>query len=178
VETAASLHSYLRKHDLHSSDNVVFKDVYALQEFFKSGIGMPEVRFYDRNGYLMLYRDEKKCNGQNDSLISFLNPENVVKVDSSQNIKVYVSNLRQPDGQEIQSASLNGYDYYLLIYWAKYLGKVNSEKMQDWESALNSKSSALNIKAMKVATDYMDFWQFPEKDMHKIYSRKTKVDSH
>jgi hypothetical protein len=159
---------------LDTSNVYALKDTSQLNLFFKTNIGVPEIRFYDHNGYLMLYRDEKKCNGQNDSLISFLKPENVIKVDSSNNLFEYIKNLNTLSGVTVPRKDFYGKDFYLIMYWAKYLGKTNSVKMKDWENTLMDKKS-LKIKTIKVTVDYMDFWSIDKKDMIKIYNPKSKV---
>jgi hypothetical protein len=116
VENKKSIIRYLNTNGLDTTSVYAFKDTSALYSFMKSGIGEPEIRFYDRNGYLMLYRDNKKCNGQNDSLISFLDPKNIVKIDSSSNIIKYIDQLRTLDGQVINTNLFNNKDYYLVVY--------------------------------------------------------------
>ena len=157
-----------------SYDCFCLKDTATLNKFYYSGIGTPEIRFYDSNGYLMLYRDNKRCNGQNDSLIGFLNPNNVVKIDSTNNINEYLNSLKTIDGKNINKEDFKNYDFYLIMYWAKYLGKVNSTKMLDWENSLNKKNN-LKIKTIKVTTDYMNFWELNKKEIPKVYGWRTKI---
>jgi hypothetical protein len=171
VESERTLNAYLKKKDLGES-TLVFKDTAALMKFFLSGIGMPEARFYDKNGYLMLYRDEKKCNAQNDSLISFLDPVNVINVDSSQNIREYIKQLRKANGTEIHPGEVQGQDFYLIMYWAKYLGKMNSDKVGEWEKTLASLNKNVKVTPLKVSVDYMNFWELDKKSMIKIYGNK------
>jgi hypothetical protein len=174
VESAKSITKYLSSNKLDTLNNYAFKDTTAMWNFYNKNIGVPEIRFYDRNGYLMLYRDEKKCNGQNDSLISFLNPKNVVKIDSSENIFKYLPEIREINGNAVNYKEFNGYDYYLIMYWAKFYGKVNSIKMIDWEDTLKRKQE-YKIKTIKVTADYMDFWPLNRRNMIKVYSLKSKV---
>ncbi|MCE3278429.1 MAG: hypothetical protein K0S44_620 [Bacteroidetes bacterium] len=174
VETSHSITKYLHSNELDTANNYAFRDTASLTKFYNKNIGIPEIRFYDKNGYLMLYRDEKKCNGQNDSLISFLNPHNVIRVDSTDNIFDYLEEVRKINGLSVNKEEFSGFDYYLVMYWAKYLGKVNSIKMRDWESTLMKKQD-LKIKTIKLTTDYMDFWPLDKKNMIKIYSPKTKT---
>ncbi len=174
VENKEQIEYYLKKNKLIAENCYALKDTSALNNFNNGTIGIPEIRFYDKNGYLMLYRDNKKCNTQNDSLISFLDPKNIVKIDSSNKINDYIKELKTLDGKEINNNQFKQYDYYLIMYWAKWTGQVNSKKMTDWESSLKQKSD-LKIKTIKVTTDYMDFWELNKKDIAKVYSRKTKV---
>jgi len=174
IEKKETIETYLEKEKLNNQNLFSLKDTVALQKFNESNIGMPEIRFYDKNGYLMLYRDNKKCNGQNDSLITFLDPTNIIKIDSTQNIFQYIIQLRKLDGNPVDSSEFKDYDFYLIMYWAKWVGKVNSIKMLDWEKSLAAKND-LKIKTIKVTTDYMNFWDIRKKDMAKIYSPRTKL---
>jgi hypothetical protein len=176
IENQKSLNQYLKRNKITTENSFCLKDTISFNKFYTEGIGIPEIRFYDSNGYLMLYRDEKKCNAQNDSLISFLNPSNVSKIDSSNNIKDYLKNIKMLNGKDIEQKHFENFDYYLIIYWAKWAGKVNKKKMVDWENSIKQKSG-LKIMAIKVTTDYMNFWVLDKKDMIKIYSRKSKTEN-
>lgn len=174
IENTKSITKYLALNKLDTNNNFAFKDTATLNKFYRNNIGTPEIRFYDKNGFLMLYRDNRRCNGQNDSLITFLNPENVIKIDSSENIFNYLSQVRTLDGRPINPDEFKNYDYYLIMYWAKWLGKVNSIKMTDWESNLAKKRN-FKVKTIKLTIDYMNFWALNKKDMVKIYSPKVKT---
>jgi hypothetical protein len=174
IENQESILEYLKEKKLNTKNSFALRDTTALNKFNASNIGTPEIRFYDKNGYLMIYRNDKKCNAQNDSLIGFLNPKNVIKVDSSNNINDYIKQLKTLDGKDLNKKEFENYDYYLIMYWAKWTGKVNSIKMLDWENSLNQKNN-LNIKTIKVTTDYMNFWELRKKDMVKVYSFRTKI---
>lgn len=174
VENKKSLLEYLRSNHLDTSNNYALKDTAALMEYLRSGIGAPEILFYDRNGFLMKYRDDKKCNGQNDSLISFLDPKHVIGVDSTRNIHAYLNQLRTLDGDVVELSEFNNMDYYLIIYWAKWLGKMNENKITEWEKSIAYKNN-LKIKAIKLSTDYMNFWEIDKNEMIKIYSPKIKA---
>ena len=57
-------------------------------------------------------------------------------------------------------------DAFVLIYWAKYLGKLNKTKVYEWEQKvklLNDKG--LNIKLIKVNLDYQKFWGIDQNDI-------------
>lgn len=175
VENKKQIERYLFSNNLNVENSYALKDTSVLNKFNSGNIGIPEIRFYDKNGFLMNYRDDKKCNGQNDSLITFLDEKNVVKIDSSDNIIDYLKELKTLDGKEPNIDDFKNYDYYLIIYWAKWTGQVNSKKMIEWEKSLKQKNN-FKIKTIKVTTDYMNFWELDKKDMVKIYSRKTKTE--
>ncbi|MFL5765137.1 MAG: hypothetical protein ACJ77K_14435 [Bacteroidia bacterium] len=173
IETETSILNYLKANGLNTNNCFALRDTFALNSFFESKIGTPEIRFYDKNGYLMQYRDEKRCNGQNDSLIEFLNPVNIIRVDSTQNIFNYLNEIRTLKGQTVNPDDFKNFDFYLITYWTKWMGKVNKNKIGDWENSLQKPNS--KIKSIKITCDYMDFWSISKKDMFKIYSRKTKT---
>ena len=85
-----------------------------------------------------------------------------------------VESNEETNGEKIKLEEFENYDFYLIMYWAKWAGRVNKTKMLDWEDSINKKNN-LNIKTIKVTTDYMNFWELDKKDMAKIYSRKTKI---
>lgn len=174
IENEKSITKYLALNKLDTSNNFAFCDTAALNKFYGNNIGTPEIRFYDKSGFLMLYRNDKKCNAQNDSLIEFLSPENVVRIDSSENIFSYLNQVKTLSGNPVALDDFKNYDYYLIIYWAKWTGKVNSMKIPDWENNLAQKRN-FKIKAIKLTTDYMNFWALDKNDMVKVYSPKVKT---
>jgi hypothetical protein len=173
AENEQSLRTYLDKNQLRSDNLLIIKDTAAFYKIHREGYGMPEISFYDRNGYLMKFRDEQKCNAQNDSLISFLNPEKAIGVDSARRLSDFTSLLLHPDRSPISKTELSGHDYYLIMFWAKYLGKLNSKKLGDWERSLAANKKA-NHKVYKLSMDYQDFWNLPKKEMFRIYGSKIK----
>jgi hypothetical protein len=174
IENENTIIKYLKSNDLDISNNYALKDTSALYSFMKTGIGAPEIQFFDKNGYLMKYKDDKKCNGQNDSLISFLDPQNVVKIDSSLNVFTYLNQIRTLKGESVNMSKFSNQDYYLIIYWAKWLGKMNRNKIYDWENSLRMKNN-LKIVTIKLTTDYMDFWKIKKNEMFKVYNPKTEM---
>jgi hypothetical protein len=176
IENEKSILNYLKDNNLDLDNNFVLKDTAALYSFMKSGVGAPEILFYDKNGFLMRYKDDKKCNGQNDSLISFLDPKHIIGVDSSSNVYKYLDQVRTLDGKEVNVSEFKEKDYILIIYWAKWMGKMNKNKIVDWENSLTKRNN-LKIKTIKLSTDYMGFWQIKKNDMFKIYSHTTKTQA-
>ena len=58
------------------------------------------------------------------------------------------------------------YDAYCLIYWAKYLGKLNKRKVFEWQSlAQEASEKGLRVKVLLVNADYQSFWGLEAGDL-------------
>ena len=63
----------------------------------------------------------------------------------------------------------NHYEISIVITSAKYLGKLNEDKVFQWEAIVNKlRESGHKIRYYKLFFDYMDFWGVNEKDLFKI----------
>ena len=85
IENRQSIIDYAKENDMGTDNLYAFRDSAALAGFYSSKIGMPEINFYNKDGNLMKYRNEKICNAQDDELIRYLDPKNVEKIDTSHN---------------------------------------------------------------------------------------------
>jgi hypothetical protein len=171
VENSRTLTAYARNTGMETDNLYAFRDTVTQNAFFRSKIGTPEISFYNKDGFLMKYKDEKKCNAQDQSLISLLDPKKTVAADSSHNIFQYITGLRTLNNKELNKKDFDGYDYYMIIYWAKFAGSTNKTHIPDWEREVRKKTG-LKIKVIKVTADYMDFWHPDTDRMVKIYTRK------
>ena len=65
------------------------------------------------------------------------------------------------------------YDYYLLIYWTVYIGKLNKH-YEVWDN-LAKQNNKVKIKVINVNLDCQQYWDAKDKDtVMKILSKKNK----
>ena len=51
------------------------------------------------------------------------------------------------------------YDFYVIMYWAKWTGRLNKTKIKDWiEDIDNANKNGFKIKIIPINTDIQDFW--------------------
>jgi hypothetical protein len=66
---------------------------------------------------------------------------------------------------------LESADFYVLIYWSVWTGKLNKVHVKVWEDAARNNQKS-NIKVLKVNLDFQDHWD--EADKKKITGKVKK----
>ena len=65
-----------------------------------------------------------------------------------------------------------GADFYVLIYWTVWTGKLNKEKVKVWEDLARENKSS-KIKVIKVNMDMQEYWEEEEQErIMKIMNTK------
>jgi hypothetical protein len=65
----------------------------------------------------------------------------------------------------------NNADFYLLIYWNVWTGKLNKDHVKIWED-LARENKNCKIKVIKVNLDIQEYWEPKEKEMYRKAMRK------
>src|ERR1017187_9552205 len=71
IETKQSITQYAADNGIETDNLYAFRDSASLAGFYSLKIGIPEINFYNKDGNLMKYRNEKICNAQDDELIRY-----------------------------------------------------------------------------------------------------------
>lgn len=160
MEDYSSLTKFLLKLDIDTSDLLCYSDTSALYKFYKTDIGLPESRFFNRHGQLVDYRDSPQdCNGH---VSVFL--EKAAQIDQkapvpNEFIQPYISDLIYVKDNRKFILDNRAYDMYLVIYWARYLGKVNKHKVFEWLNLVRSaEEKGLKVKVIKINADFQKGW--------------------
>lgn len=97
-----------------------------------SGRGIPNASIYDRNGKYIEYRQtDTSCNAGLFQFIPELDPANSYHKPDSANLNVELAKFRNMKGgllSEVEKA-----DFYVLINWAVWTGKLNKDHVKIWE---------------------------------------------
>ena len=129
IETLTSLKKYLAKKEIITQDIYSFQSKDKLFEFYNfkaiGNGGAMEVFIFDKDGYLVAFKpDTIGCKA---GLSPFLaDIENKAKSNTIKTIQIdtLLSQVRKnEEKQATLRADLAPADYYMLVYWAKYLGK-------------------------------------------------------
>lgn len=158
VENEASIMKWLKKVEM-SSDNVVTLSYSG----FKSTLTaiknkMPEVFVFNKNGEYIPYGDEWACNAHAFNFIESLNDTTHYATGNKMKLDDEITQMRNLKGEALNSQiKTPETDFYILIFCAKYAGKLNKNHAKVWEQqALNNKKS--QIKVVKVDMDLQEFW--------------------
>ncbi len=128
------------------------------------GRAIPDCSIYDRNGNYIEYRKTPDaCNAGLFEFIPELNlNQNYHKPDSAKLDKI-LKNFKTLKGEPINA--LKPADFYLLIYWTVWIGKLNKDHVKIWEKAAKENTNC-NIEVIKVNMDVQEYWD--KKEQEKI----------
>jgi hypothetical protein len=121
-----------------------------------SGRGIPNASIYDRNGKYIEYRQtDTSCNAGLFQFIPELDPANSYHMPDSANLNVELAKFRNMKGgvlSEVEKA-----DFYVLINWAVWTGKLNKDHVKIWEDLAKNNKHA-KVKVIKVNLDMQEYW--------------------
>jgi hypothetical protein len=71
--------------------------------------------------------------------------------------------LRTLKGQPLQNGVEGKADFYLLIYWTAYAGRLNKDHVKAWQD-LAAQNTKARIKVLEVNLDIQQYWPKEERD--------------
>lgn len=140
-------------------------------EVFK-GKSIPDGAVYDRNGKYIEYKStDSSCNAGLFQFIPSLNPSKKYNQPDSSNLESLFLKLRDLYGNQVKAP--DSADYYLIIYWTVWTGKLNKDHVKIWED-LAIKNSNSKIRVYKVNLDLQEYWSLDERNkVVKAMSKKS-----
>ena len=174
IESYASLSNFLEKQDIRTKELYGFADTTAFYAKLRmDGFSAPESYFFNKNGYFVPYKPAaKSCNASVSPFLDNMATNfNTLPCDSSRHLTRelgYLVNLKTQ--QKVRLTDLPESDVYVVMYCAKYIGKVNKEKIWDWLAHIETIQSKTKFKItpILVSADYLDFWHITQKDIPKF----------
>jgi len=170
LENYQSLSKYLSSRGIDTSEILCFKDTAALHTFYKSDIGMPDAQFFNKDKKFVDYRQSiNDCNGMVSVFLGNIDSINLETPVEGEILDPYLNNLvLEKTGQKFILEN-QSYDAYMVVYWAKYLGKVNKRKVYDWqELAKKANQNGEKIRMILVSVDYQEFWGITKDQIPKF----------
>lgn len=132
--------------------------LYVLKE-----TSIPNASVYDKNGKYIEYRQtDTSCNAGLFQFIPALNLTDKYNQPEKANLDTELKKFRDLNGNTLKS--IETADFYLLIYWTVWTGKLNKDHVKIWEDlAKNNKNS--NVKVIKVNLDLQEYWNKDDRDI-------------
>ncbi len=123
--------------------------------------GIPDALIYDRNGNYIEYRaTDTSCNA---GLFQFI-PDLKLNTTYNQPAAISLDELwkkyRDLNGNML--AAVEPADFYVLIYWTAWSGKLNKDHVKIWEDLAKANTNC-SIKVIKVNLDLQDYWEEGDK---------------
>lgn len=171
VENQKTITKRALKYDLDTSNIVTVN----CQDFLYvlNGQSIPDCAIYDRNGKYVEYRQtDTSCNAGLFEFIPSLNKNDKYNQPDSADLQTELNKFRDLKGGRLSEPEQA--DFYLLIYWTVWTGKLNKDHVKIWEDlAKNNKNC--KIKVIKVNLDLQEYWDASERDRNiRAISKKKK----
>jgi len=169
IESEKTILKAAKKYKLDSTNilTVNSKDfLYVL-----NGQSIPDAAIYDKNGKYIEYRQtDTSCNAGLFQFIPSLNLTDLYNQPDSSDLKSELKKYRDLKGNDLKI--LESADFYVIIYWAVWTGKLNKDHVKIWED-LAKENKNTKIKVLKVNLDLQSWWNKQERDeIIKILSKK------
>jgi hypothetical protein len=164
VETPASINKFLL--DIRQDTfNVCCFDTSLMEKYrhlpFKPGwtpaFRPIQIRVYDNSGSPVM--QWVSCEGPLSEVKPFdsVPPRNIGELNTSLTLRQDIDQYFRLDGTKTAITPEPGYDYYILVYFAKWYPKLSKQSFMAVEK-YRKKHPELKIKVYKVTTDIMEFW--------------------
>ena len=169
IENDKTITKKALKYDLDTSNIVTVNS----KEFLNvlNGQSIPDGALYDRNGKYIEYRQtDTSCNAGLFQFIPTLNLSDKYNQPDSSDLKTELNKFRDLKGNILSQPEPA--DFYLLIYWTVWTGKLNKDHVKIWEDLARDNKNC-KIKVIKVNLDIQEYWDEQERDkIIKAMSKK------
>jgi len=135
---------------------------------------IPEGLIFDNHGNYIEYKvTDKSCNAGLFGFIPALAKNGNYKMTAKTTLNTEMGRLRDLSGGQLPGTYLNpDADYYILISWAAFTGRLNKDHVKAWENLARDNTKA-KIQIIEVNMDAQDWWPQQSKDsVLKMYAMK------
>jgi|GEM_PF-5797891 len=161
VENAESIQKFFDKKDLSDKKTFVLTPEGYKQTIRK--IGFPGIQIFDHKGKYISYSDDESCTGNVGEFFGTLqkSPEFNVSFPDSDTLRLnhVLKELRNLDGEAVVIDEFDEMqsDFVVIIYWAKFVGRLNSRDSKSWLEGID-KNTDSTFETIWVNSDLQDWW--------------------
>ncbi|GEM_PF-712945 len=158
IESLESVRKDLNRYSpAYSGYFCVFRDSAALVDWFKNKNLPGRSQFYNQAGYRIITQDSTFCSGIEADFAGNLKVNQAYRIDSLTTFGKLKRNLLAVG--EKADLDPSGYAFTCVIFWAKFMGKINEASFNIAASALNSQPAKIGkMNIVFVNMDILDFW--------------------
>lgn len=155
--------------DVYTIDSLLFEKF--RKERFKpnwaNGFRPVQIRVYDHEGIPVM--QWALCEGFLKDLKTFdsVPPKNINGLNTSLKLQDDLAQYFTLSGKPAKIIAQKGFDYYIIVYFAKYFPKWSKESFRQVKNYLN-KHKELKIKIYKINVDVQKFWNVEIKSENKV----------
>ncbi len=154
IENENSIKKIALKYQLDTNNIVSVNSNDFLHEL--NGKSIPDAAIYDSKGNYIEYRaSDTSCNAGLFEFIPNLSTKNNYNKPDSAKLGTELKKFLKLDGSTIKNSEVS--DFYVLIYWTVWTGKLNKDHIKVWEDAAKNNKNA-SIKVIKVNLDLQEHW--------------------
>lgn len=158
VENQQSLQKKAHKFGLDTGNIVTVTSADFLNTI--RGQGIPNAAIYDKKGRYVEYRhNDSACNAGLFDFIPNLRVGNNYHYPDTPNLTNTLSKYRTLNGEPLQAPVAEA-DFYVLIYWTVWTGRLNKDHVKIWEE-LAHKNTHCKVQVIKVNLDIQEYWDAP-----------------
>jgi len=158
IENEKSLIKYLDKKGLRT-DNVYATTLFNYPYMNNIINGAPDILIFTSEGKLIKYKSDTSCNASAFNFLENVSPDMNFEFIDSITFDDCFTKLTDLKGNPVVIEKSNNTDFYLIIFWAKFIGRLNKDHVKIWEELAINNSNA-KIKVFKVNKDMQDWWDF------------------
>lgn len=156
IENEKSLTKYLEKKGLRT-DNLYALDITDYQYLDSIVDGVPDIMIFSSDGRLIKYKPDTSCNASAFSFLETVKPNMKFDYINCVSFDDCFSRLKDLKGNPVVIKKSENIDFYLIIFWARFIGRLNKDHVKIWEEqALNNTNA--KIKVFKVNKDMQEWW--------------------
>jgi hypothetical protein len=160
VEDAATIKEKALKFGIDTTA-IVTVDAKDFMGIFK-GLGIPDAAIFDSAGNYIEYRaTDTSCTAGLFGFIPGLNLKTHYNETHKTTLQAELQKFRDLNGHSIKSPGEA--DFYVLIYWAVWTGRLNKNHVKVWQD-LAKENKNCSIKVIEVNLDLQSYWDAPERD--------------
>lgn len=132
-----------------------------------SSVALPDIDIFDANGEYIEYRDtDTSCNAGLFQFIPDLDLTKTYRKTGAKKLDTEIAKYRDVKGNTAQVKP--GADFYLLVYWATWTGRLNKDHVAAWETLAKANKNC-KIEYIKVNMDIQSYWsEKDQKEMRKL----------
>jgi hypothetical protein len=134
---------------------------------WKNGFRPAQIRIYSRTGEPVV--QWASCEGYLKELKTFdsVPPKNINGLNREWNLERDLKQYYTLDGVRADLTPVPGYDFYILVYFAKYFPKLSEESFREVDQYVK-KHPELRIRIYKINVDFQEFWGIELQNRSKV----------
>lgn len=173
VENRKTILKKARKFGLDTANIVTVKSGDFLKTVKAAG-GIPDAAVFNSEGAYLEYRaTDTSCNAGLFGFIPELRPDGTYNKTGKTSLSKEAATWNDLNGKAFDRANLKPADFYVLIYWTVWTGRLNKDHVKVWENLAKQNKQA-RVEVIKVNLDFQEYWDPAERDliMEKMSKKK------